>query len=352
MNTYTASVVGCGSGGKLSLAAYAASSRYELTAACDLSDESLDAITSVYPGIKLYNSHEEMFASSPTDVVSVSTYPPTHLPITLHALEQPLKGILVEKPLGDTAAAGREILDTVKSRGLPMVVPHSWLARDVSQEIKRVIEGGGIGRVNLMEVQCRNWDIISAGIHWVHFFLSVLPREPVKLVMASADTTTRTYRDGMQVETMAVTYVQMDSGTRLVMQTGDDTVVAQGETLFRFCGDRGTLEWPLGQPQFMLRNEEYPRGVQMPASVKDPRTPHQRYLDSLAEQIDIGEYDYTVPDLSQTALEICEAACVSANNRCRVTFPYESFAVPPESGWELGTPYSGTGGGRDGRKLS
>jgi len=351
MNTYTASVVGCGAGGKYSLAAYAASPHYRLTAACDLKKDALEAIKTLYPEISIYQNHEQMFAESPTDVVSVSTFPPTHLPITLTALKEPLKGILVEKPLADTAAAGGRILDAVKTRGLPIVVPHSWLARDVSQEIKRIVETGGIGRLLLMEVQCRKWDIISAGIHWVHFFLSVISREPVMFVMAASDTSTRTYRDGMQVETMAITYVQMESGIRLVMQTGDDTQVARGTTLFRLYGESGSINWFLGEPYFTLRNIDNPAGVRKSPSVTDPRKPHQRYLDSLAEQIDSGRYDYSIPDLSQTALEICEAACVSANSRCRISFPYQSFVVPADTGWRLGKPYSGTGGGRDGRTL-
>lgn len=170
--TYTASVVGCGSGGKLSLAAYAASPRYELKAACDIQDEALAEIESLYPGIETYPSHREMFASCPTDVVSVSTFPPSHRDITFEALELPLKGILVEKPLGDTAQAGTEILEAVRKRQLPVVVPHSWLARDLSQELKSLLLKGEIGTLHLMEVQNQFWDIMNAGIHWVHFFLS------------------------------------------------------------------------------------------------------------------------------------------------------------------------------------
>ena len=351
MEQYTASVVGCGAGGTLSIDAYAASPHYRLAAVCDLRDEALAAVKARYPDVATFRTHGEMFHSAPTDVVSVSTFPPTHLPITLEALDLPLTGILVEKPLGDTAEAGRRIIAAVKERGIPLVVPHSWLARDISAEIVRTIASGAIGRLHLMEVQCRKWDIISAGIHWVHFFLSAIQPEPVEFVMAGADTTTRTFRDGMQVETMAVTCVQMQSGTRLVMQTGDDTAVARGETVFRFYGAEGTLEWFLCDQTFTLRNAAHPAGATVAASATDPRRPHQRYLDSLAGQIKSGVCDYAVPDRSLTALEICEAACVSANHRCRVTFPYDAFTVPPDTGWLLGMPYSGSGGGRDGRKL-
>ena len=74
----------------------------------------------------------------------------------------------------------------------------------------------------MVEIQCSGWDIINAGIHWLDFFvtLDACP-EPVSYVMAACDASTRTYRDGMQVETLAVTYAQTESGVRAVMQTGD-----------------------------------------------------------------------------------------------------------------------------------
>ena len=347
---FTSSVIGCGSGGRLSLSAYDASPHFTLTAACDTSDRAREEVQEKYPGVRVFATHAEMLAECPTDVVSVSTYPPTHLPITLEALNTPVKGLLVEKPLGDTARAGREIVHAVKARSIPVVVPHSWWARDVSYEIDRRIRENSIGRLHQMEVLCRNWDIFSAGIHWVHFFLSVAPESPVRFVMAAADTTSRTYRDGMQVETAAVTYVELQAGTRLVMQTGDDTRLDRGETVFRFYGQAGSIEWVLGEPSFSIRNHEHPAGgTESPAAI-DPRAPHQRYLDDLARQIETGNHDYRIPELSLTALEVCEAACISATRRCRVAFPYERFVPPEDTGWEIGKPYSGTGGGRDGRE--
>jgi len=351
LRTYSASVVGCGNGGGLSLAAYSDSDRFELTAACDLDADALARITKLYPNVRTFQSHTAMFAESPAEVVSVSTFPPSHAPITFEALKLPLSGILVEKPLGDTADAGRRIIGAVKERSIPMVVPHSWLERDISQEIKRRLFEGEIGDLRLMEVQCREWDIMNAGIHWVHFFLSVIPSQSVRRVMGSTDTTTRTFRDGLQVETMGVTYVQMESGVRLVMQTGDDTEVENAQTLFRFYGSAGTLEWNLQESSFTILNAAHPRKAVVNDPEHDLRSPHRRYVDHLADQMDKHEFDYEIPDLSLTALEICEAAYVSALHRCRVDFPFETFEAPPANDWLPGSPYSGSGGGRDGRAL-
>src|SRR4051812_32348258 len=104
---YTASVVGGGLGGKLSLRALAKSEYFELIAACDLRPEVCEELQKEFPGLQTYRSYREMFAKCPTELVCVSTLPPSHEAITLAALDQlPLKAILVEKPLGHTTAAG------------------------------------------------------------------------------------------------------------------------------------------------------------------------------------------------------------------------------------------------------
>src|ERR687885_931020 len=107
---YTAAVVGGGVGGKLSLAALQASERFEAVAVADLRADVREDLARRFPGIRTFSSHHEMFAVCPVDVVCVSTYPPSHREVAFDALKLPLKGILVEKPLADTAADGVHVL--------------------------------------------------------------------------------------------------------------------------------------------------------------------------------------------------------------------------------------------------
>jgi hypothetical protein len=50
-------------------------------------------------------------------------------------------------------------------------------------------------------------------------------------------------------------------------------------------------------------------------------------------------------------IEICEADFLSMKHRCKVKLPIASFVPPVPSDWEVRKPFSGSGGGRDGRKL-
>ncbi|HZC25910.1 MAG TPA: Gfo/Idh/MocA family oxidoreductase, partial [Actinopolymorphaceae bacterium] len=238
---YSAAVVGCGSGGSLSIDALARSACFHLTAVCDLREEVRRTFAEKYPGIRTYANHHELLTESPTDIVCVSTYADTHAEIAHAAMATGLAGILVEKPLGDTTAAGRAIVTAAEDRRLPLAVPHGLLARATSREVLTRVRRGDIGSLRLVEIECTGWDIINAGIHWLQFFVTLLGDEPLEAVLATCDSSTRTYRDGMQVETEAVTCAWTRSGVRVVLHTGDDVRMSRAErsTLFRIVGTDG-----------------------------------------------------------------------------------------------------------------
>jgi predicted dehydrogenase len=236
----TVSVVGGGAGGRLSLEAAARSERYELMALADLRPEIGRELNRKFAALQFFADYREMFRVCPTDVVCVSTYPPSHEEVAVEALSLPLKAILVEKPLGHCVASGRRILQAVKQRNIPMATPHGLMVKRCSLEIIERIQNGEIGELKLIEIQSPAWDIINAGIHWLNFAVNLNGRIAVESVLAACDKTTRTFRDGMQVETVAVTYVKMVNGVRIVMHSGD-TVRANGrrdpETVtFRIIG--------------------------------------------------------------------------------------------------------------------
>ena len=349
----TASVIGCGVGGRLSLEALTASPLFQLVAAADVRPEVHPSLQQDFPDLRIFGSHQEMFAQSPTDVVCVSTYAPSHESIVRDALAMPsLRGILVEKPLGDTAAAGRQIINAIRARNLPMVVPHGLRTRATSVEVIDRVLRGEIGELRAIEVQCGKWDLLNAGIHWLDFCLAATGEAPIASVLAACDTSTRTYRDGMQVETVAVTYVETVNGVRMILQTGDCIQVNTPgkQILFRLIGTGGIIEFWAWEKGYSILNAQYPAG-QIIVPDEFPVFGHRRHLENLAEQIRSGTPDYRLPDSSLTALEICEAAFLSWQHRCQVRFPLASFVLPPPSDWHPGKAYSGVGGGRDGRKL-
>jgi len=351
MRRYSASVVGGGAGGRLSLNGLRASDRYDLRAVADIGPAAREALARDYPGIAVFESHEKMFAECPTDIVCVSTWAPSHRAVTEAALKLPLTGILVEKPLADTTADGAAILAMIKAKKLPMATPHNLLVSTHAKEILRLVGSGAIGKLCLIEIECGGWDIINAGIHWLNYAHWLTGREPVEYVLATCDASTRTFRDGVQVETIAVTYAQTKSGLRIVMNTGDyvRTTREGKDTLFRLVGEAGLIEFWAWESAYMVVNGGNPGGKLV--KVQPAGKGHQEQLEVMARQMDEGSTNYDIPESSLAALEMCEAAYLSSKHRCKVDLPLAKFTPPPASDWEPGKPYSGTGGGRDGRKL-
>jgi hypothetical protein len=170
--------------------------------------------------------------------------------------------------------------------------------------------------------------------------------------MAICEASTRTFRDGMQVETTAVTYAQTRSGVRFVMNTGDevqqDPEITHGAP-FRLVGTAGQMVFGSWSPTCWIQNATHPAGALVEAG-EYPESGHQRHLEAMAAMVG-GEPDYSVAESSLLALEIVEGAYLSSRHRCRVTFPVDVFVPPPEPAWDPGMPYAGDGGGRDGRRL-
>jgi predicted dehydrogenase len=287
------------------------------------------------------------------DVVCVATWPPSHCAITLDALRAGPRGILVEKPLGDTWQNGRAVIDAVAAAGIPLVVPHGLLVADHGRAILDVMARRAIGELKMVEIECAGWDIINAGIHWLNFVVNLLPNDPFQTVLAACDVSSRTFRDGMQVETEAVTYAYTRGGVRVVMHTGDFIPVAEAGQgiLFRLVGSRGLLEFFGWKPAYRLFNAQHPFGVDVDVPVGS-QSNHQRYLERLAEAMDTGSCDYSAAERSLQALALCEAAYLSARQGCAVRLPLAHFTPPAASDWQPGLPYGGSGGGRDGRRLA
>ena len=179
LRRYSASVVGGGLGGRLSMDALVASARYDLMAASDLRADVRAAIADRYPGVTVFPNHRDMLAECPTDVVCVSTYAQSHREVALDALELDLKGILCEKPMADTSSAGRDILAAVRAKSLPMVVPHGLLKSWYGQEVLARVKAGGIGDLQLVEIEWDRGDLLSGGVHWLSYFANLVGDDPV-----------------------------------------------------------------------------------------------------------------------------------------------------------------------------
>lgn len=349
-----AAVVGCGNGGLLSARALRDSPDFSLVALCDYDASARNRANGELGPTQMFEDHRSMLVSLDPDVVCVSTWAQSHPAIARDCLEAGVRGLLVEKPIALSYREAAALVDLIRVRGVPCVVPHGLLVRSTSVEILARLRQGDIGEIKVIEIQCDGWDIINAGIHWIDFALAALEGDRVGGVLAACDSSTHTHRDRVKVETDAVTYVEMRSGARIVMRTGNRVNVSrEGKDLtIRFFGDSGTLEMWGWQDSYRIFNSGSPKPQVIQRS-PDPESVHRRHLERLARMIDSAQSDYGQVDLSLAALEVCQAAYLSSRTQRMIDLPLDQSSLATggdwdNGDWDLGTPYLGEPG-PDGR---
>jgi hypothetical protein len=179
-------------------------------------------------------------------------------------------------------------------------------------------------------------------------------RNPIAWVMGSTESSTRTYRDGMQVGTTEIAYIQTEAGVRCCLHTGDEVPVS-GDFVgmcFRMVGTHGFIEWGTGGPlhnSYRILNAASPEGEIVTPDYKQGKL---AYLTRLAAEIRAGTPDYTNIDASQLALQMVCATYLSSRSQQKVRFPWDQAqvdALVPDAPFWPGVPYNGSGGGRDGK---
>lgn len=139
-------VIGCGYWGPNIIRNFSALGRSELCAVCDLDPEKLDNIRRRYPSIETFRDFEDVLKDRKIDAVAICTPVHTHFPLASAAL-QAGKHVLVEKPLTQSVETARELVDLAESRGLTLMVDHTFVYNGAVQKIKSVIDSGEMGEV-------------------------------------------------------------------------------------------------------------------------------------------------------------------------------------------------------------
>jgi predicted dehydrogenase len=115
-------LLGCGPIAQFAhLPALAKARRIQLVALCDAAEDLLQTIGRQTGVERLYTSYDKMLAEAPIDAVLIAAADAFHVPLATRAL-QVGKHVLVEKPLGTTAAECESLVDLVQRTGLKLQV--------------------------------------------------------------------------------------------------------------------------------------------------------------------------------------------------------------------------------------
>ena len=139
-------VIGYGYWGPNLVRNFAALPDARVAAVADGRPGRLDQVRRAWPGATPYASAEELIADPAVNAVAIATPVWTHYPLAKQALEAG-KHVLLEKPLCETGAKARELIEIAAARNLVLLVDHTFSYTGAVRTIKQLIDAGDLGEI-------------------------------------------------------------------------------------------------------------------------------------------------------------------------------------------------------------
>ncbi|WP_396657322.1 Gfo/Idh/MocA family protein [Microbacterium sp.] len=148
--------VGAGVWGTSWAAKIAAMPGVRLDAVVDVQEEAARSIAeeSGLGSDRAFASLTDALASTDAAGVVVVSPPPTHTPLALEAIAAG-KHVLIEKPLAQSVADARRVVDAARSAGIQAMVSQNYRFKRGPRTVQRLIRSGVIGRVEQVTIAYR-----------------------------------------------------------------------------------------------------------------------------------------------------------------------------------------------------
>jgi predicted dehydrogenase len=156
-----------------------------VVAVCDLSPTRLKVVSAKYPGVETTSDYSLLLNHEQISAICIATPVRTHFKLAKAALDAG-KHVFVEKPIAATEAQTRELIETARTKGLVLMVDHTFIYTGAVRKIKELVTSGQLGqlyyydsvRVNLGLFQHDVNVLWDLAIHDLAIMEFVLGREP------------------------------------------------------------------------------------------------------------------------------------------------------------------------------
>jgi predicted dehydrogenase len=158
---YTVLVVGCGEMGSSHARAYEKIPDFRIVGLVSRNPESRERLNSELAGdYPLFADYENALEQTSPEIVSLCTYPNTHAPFAIKALEKGCH-LFVEKPLADTVENAEKVVQLALAKNRKIVV--GYILRQHPSWVKFIDIAKGLGKPLVMRM---NLIIQSSGARW------------------------------------------------------------------------------------------------------------------------------------------------------------------------------------------
>lgn len=347
-----AGVVGLGWAGRQHMAAYAELPGVELVALAGMEADQLQQLGDHYGVQHRYADWQDLVADVELDVLSVATPTALHGPIALAALAAQIH-VLSEKPMADTAAVARTMVQGAEDNDRVLDVSFNHRRRGGVRALKQVVDSGVLGRVYYAKTGwlrrqgipgLGSWftraalagggPLMDIGVHMLDMTLHVLGEPSVAAATAatyakfgpqgrggaSTELAAKTGAGGgaFDVEDLSTAFLRLADGATLLLESSWAQWIEHDQCYVTLYGTEGgaSLAWrgTPGSPQSVTVWTEV---AGLPAVLSPPIGPDgghtEAVADFLAKVNSTDHAPYRGAEALQRAL-VVEACYTSARN--------------------------------------
>jgi predicted dehydrogenase len=313
----------------------AALPHFEVVAGCDLDSALAEQFAAQHDGARAYTDYSHMLRESEPDVVIIATTTAAHAPLTIQAAEAGARGVFCEKPMATSMAEGRAMIETCRRHNTALVVNHQRRTSAVFQEMRRLMESGAIGHVQLIRGGCHG-DILSDGTHLIDSIRYLLGDVDARWVFGQAyrrpddsdESGQSGFRYGHAVESGAYGLVEFANGVRAEIHTGKMLAKGRNYQDYEIFGSEGRL-WRAGDrsdPPLQIQDAQ--AGGWRAVAIEDTRAEWRNNYEQFARMIFEGTDHPLSGESALKDLELVMAIYEAARLRDKIELPLQQEQFP------------------------
>ena len=179
-------IVGCGYWGPLLVRNFRNTSNCQVQAVCDLSDARLAHVKRLYPEVDAINDYNALLKQFDLDAIVIATPVKYHFALAKASLLAG-KHTFLEKPMAASSEECEELIEIAQSKGLTLMVDHTFLYSSAVRKIAEIVEAGDIGEIRYINSRRLNLGLFQKDInvawdlapHDISIILHILGEFPV-----------------------------------------------------------------------------------------------------------------------------------------------------------------------------
>ena len=196
-------VAGCGNMGTSHARAYHQMEDFEIVGLVSRTPASREKLSKELGGYPTFGSYEEALKTSQPDVVSINTYPDTHVAYAKLALEADAH-VFLEKPLANTVADAEDVVNLAKAKNKKLVIGYILRVHPAWEKFTAIAQTLGkplVMRMNLNQQSSGDeWythkqlmksmsPIVDCGVHYVDIMCLMTRAKPIRVSAIGAKLT-------------------------------------------------------------------------------------------------------------------------------------------------------------------